>query len=206
MLAGAMVPHGGPGSSTDPPWVVLSLTRLGKGLGVLTGCFRREMWFVVLFWVLVQGARAHEGDEAGPLVLRVASDEDRCQDLTVPDHADTGDAALFETGTGCDGSALWEIAKACVLIGTWEIGCWAVGSCKSSRRGISVACQTHEMNIVPFPLSEVVPNRDQILFSLWLAGYKIDAEDYSEEVQDGFHSLIGGYLSRLEDGDAGCFD
>ena len=68
-----------------------------------------------------------------------------------------------------------------------------------------MACQTRELNVVPLPLSDAVPHRDQILFSLWLAGYKVDAEGYPEEVQEDFHGLVGSYLCGLEDSEDKCF-
>ena len=45
-----------------------------------------------------------------------------------------------------------------------------------------------------------VPNRSDILFALWKAGYQVDvdAPEYSEGVRSRFYSLMGAYLSRLE--------
>ena len=101
---------------------------------------------------------------------------------------------------------MWEVAKALLLIGTWEIVRRVfAGMMRCRRVGVEVSCQTHEMNIVPMPLAESVPSRDNILFALWVAGFKIDIEQYPEEVQGSFHALVGDYLCRVEDGDDSVF-
>ena len=101
----------------------------------------------------------------------------------------------------CDGTTLEFLCKIILVVGTWEIvkkACqWM---CLRRKTLVHNGSQTHPLGIVPMPLSQGIPNRGHILFSLWRGGYKIDAEDYSEKIRSRFHSLVGHYLSRVEEG------
>ena len=161
-------------SSGDFPMLVLPRYGLRKGVLGLIGVFWKVLKVVVLLWVCVQGARAQEEGE-GQVVPWEPLEADHCLDLSGQVSVQSRDAALPEIGSGCDGSVMWEVAKALLLIGTWEIVRRVfAGMIRCRRVGVEVSCQTHEMNIVPMPLAESVPSRDNILFALWVAGFKID--------------------------------
>ena len=94
------------------------------------------------------------------------------------------ESAVLLTGwDGCDGSVLWEVVKMIVLIWIWETGrCCIRGRSPIRNHGREVATQTSGLNVVPLPLKKGVPNRGDILFALWKAGYQVDvdAPEYSE--------------------------
>ena len=145
--------------------------------------------------------RAQAEGEGLQVVLRDASELSSCAELGLPRRARPENAVLLTGWDGCDGSVLWEVAKVIVLIGIWETGrCCIQGRTPIRNHGQEVATQTSGLNVVPLPLIKGVPNRSDILFALWKAGYKVDADapEYSEGVRSRFYSLIGGYLSRLE--------
>ena len=205
LMAEAPPVTGSSSSSGDSPMLVLPRYGLRKGVLGLIGVFRKVLKVVVVLWVCVQGARAQEEGE-GQVVPWEPLETDHCRDLSGQVSVQGRDAALSEISTGCDGSVMWEVAKALLLIGTWEVVRRVFAGIMRCRRvGVEVSCQTHEMNIVPMPLAESVPSRDNILFALWVAGFKIDIEQYPEEVQGGFHALVGDYLCRVEDGDDSVF-
>ena len=59
--------------------------------------------------------------------------------------------------------------------------------------------QTEDMNIVPLPVAPGIPCKARVLFSLWKAGYLVDAEPYPRTVQEEFHGLVGAHLRRLDE-------
>ena len=108
--------------------------------------------------------------------------------------------ARVEEGSRCDGETLERLVVCCFIIGTWEItkraGSWLARSRKVQERGT----QTPEMNIVPMPLPLGVRSRARILYSLWRAGYRVQADDYPERVRAQFDSLVGDWLIRNNEG------
>ena len=49
---------------------------------------------------------------------------------------------------------------------------------------------------VPLPLEPGVPNRAGILYSLWRAGYTVDANPYPGDVQNKYFEYIGNFWRR----------
>ena len=151
-------------------------------------------------WVLVQSVRAEVAVEDSRLVVWVPEVRGGSFGWVEGCRANPEEVALLN-GPRCDGSYLWEGFKALCLIGTWEAArCCVVNCRRRSGNNRETASQTHSSNVVPMPLVKGVPNRADILFSLWIAGYRVDAEarEFSEGVRNRFHRLVGGYLRRLE--------
>ena len=111
MMAEAPTLSASPSSSVDPPTVVRPRLRLKSGVVGLTRVLRGVFWMFLFFWVGIQSARAQEGKEGQSVVLWEPS-EGCCAGLSVQVSAERGSAVLSETGTGCDGTVLWELAKA----------------------------------------------------------------------------------------------
>ena len=188
---------GAPGSSTDPPCQVGIRGRFFKGLWRLVEGCRGILWSLIVLWILVQSVRAQEF----PVVLHEFPVASVCDSPSSLSLVNSGEAANPRSRSGCDGSTMWEIFKVLFWIGTWEVGRRFVVSRTRSHRGrVERSSQTYEWSVVGLPLRRGIPNRDKILFSLWLAGYQVDADssEYSDRVRSGFHELIGGYLCRLE--------
>ena len=190
-----------PGSSSDTPQEVVQGRWRFRGLrGFLEG-IRGILWSLFVLWFLVQGVRAQAEGEGLQVVLRDSSELYSCAELGWPRRAKPENAVLLTGWDSCDGSVLWEVVKMIVLIWIWETGrCCIRGRSPIRNHGQEVATQTSGLNVVPLPLKKGVPNRSDILFALWKAGYQVDvdAPEYSEGVRSRFYSLMGGYLSRLE--------
>ncbi|CAE7242423.1 unnamed protein product [Symbiodinium sp. CCMP2592] len=201
-LCAASVGHGMPGSSNDPPGHAHIAGRLLRGFRSGLEGLRGFLWSLIVMWFLVQSVRGYEiGDSSSvegdfPLVW-CGNDPSSCSP-TGPQEV----ALLKGLGSNrCDGSTLWALAKAVCLIGIWEAVRWIVSNWRTLQHGrVEVASQTQDFNVIQLPLPKGVPHRDRILFSLWIAGYQVDAEacEYSDRVRSGFHGLIGDYLCRLE--------
>ena len=99
---------------------------------------------------------------------------------------------------GCDGSSLWTVIVGCLTIGSWELMRLVFRHFKGNGRAQRAVGSQTEGEYVPLPLGLGVPHRDRILFCLWRAGYPVDVQEYEEEIQAGFHWLVGDYLVRLE--------
>ena len=190
-----------PGSSTDPP---PASARRWRGVRGLQGFFeggRGLLWSLFVLWFLVQGVRAQAAVDEFGIVLRDPQGLSSCRGLAVQVQECSGVAALPNGREGCDGSVFWKVCKAVILIGTWEIGRCCTACCRRIRStSKEAASQTCDVNLVPLPLVKGVPNRSEILFSLWKAGYKVDADasEYSEGVRTRFHGHKDSYLHRLE--------
>ncbi|CAE7227612.1 unnamed protein product [Symbiodinium necroappetens] len=104
-----------------------------------------------------------------------------------------------EIDYGCDGGVLWEVSKGVLLVLTWEVFRRLTGRIWRTR-GVPCGSQTEPDGIILMPLGPGVRCRGRILFCLWHAGFKVDIELYSERIQSEFHSLVGTYLARVEDG------
>ena len=92
-------------------------------------------------------------------------------------------------------------AKMLAAVVSWEI--FRRCGCRKVKLQKSALVQTEDMGIVPMPLPDGVPNRPQILASLWEAGYRIHAESYPTEIQEEFFGLIGRRLKQLSEASSG---
>ena len=130
-------------------------------------------WIALLIWVmvlsfLVQGVLGsveleEEASQVCPSrALQVWTNVREAGDLEIASY-------------GCDGSVLWEVAKAVLFIGVWE-ACKALRSCfrAGNPQQIHVGCQTVSAGIICLPLSDDVPCRARILYCLWRANFKVD--------------------------------
>ena len=81
-----------------------------------------------------------------------------------------------------------------VVVTVWET--FKRVMCQRRLRFTTAESQTDIMAQVPLPLEPGVPNRAQILYCLWRAGYHINVDPYPLGVQDDFHRYVGSYLRR----------
>ena len=110
-------------------------------------------------------------------------------------ESDEGGVCL-EKGASENESVGWllEVTKLLFAIICWETLKRVM--CRKRRRVETVGSQTEGAFCVPLPLEPGVPNRAQILFCLWRAGYSIDVQGYPEDVQEDYFGLLGAYLNR----------
>ena len=182
--------------SPDPeeanPSERLKLIRYGRLWGRLA---RLVVFFGVVLWFLLYGLRRVSAGEVALVEGGECVANGGCLQVYQSTEEATGSVG------NCDGTTLEFLCKIILVVGTWEIvkrACqWM---CLRRKTLVHTGSQTHPLGIVPMPLSQGIPNRGHILFSLWRGGYKIDAEDYSEKIRSRFHSLVGHYLSRVEEG------
>ena len=202
----------GPGVAVGVVWLVSILHRLGVTLYGLRGdpwrvCLligqpptveeislegrvRRWLWIVLI--VLIgfshpNEARVYDGEE-------YSTEVDLRDDTTSISVSSADDVCASGRGPVDEaiGRSLAEVGKVLLIILAWEI-------LKRVRKSRSTNCktvssQTLEEGYIPLPLPEGVPNRAEILFSLWRAGFNITAELYPEEVQSRFYEYLGDYL------------
>ena len=153
---------------------------------------------VWILWSFIRTAVADKIEPRGPL-------EAQCLpppvSLALQVRSDTSDVANpeVELDYGCDGGVLWEVSKGVLLVLTWEVLRRLTGRIWRTR-GVHCGSQTEPDGIILMPLGPEVRCRGRILFCLWHAGFKVDIELYSERIQSEFHSLVGTYLARVEDG------
>ena len=162
----------------------------GFGLG------RWFLWFVV-WWAIVQSVGAQEAEFSGDLVSLGARPLLTCTSVLDPNSAKPRDVDV-SVKESCDGSTLWELLKLCCAIGAWEVWKLCVRNCRRKTAAVDCGAQTSDRGFIPMPLPIGVRHRDRILFELWRAGYTVDVEECDQETQDGFHWLLGDYLSRVE--------
>ncbi|CAE7242542.1 RE1, partial [Symbiodinium necroappetens] len=166
----------------------------------------RGIWvFLLLLWLEVQAARGYEFSTGGFGPDYCPESQELMLRQAWPPHQDV---EIPEEDCGCRSSSCWwEVVKVVLVLLTWEIvrrGCWCCPA--SQRRLVDVGCQTSLWNLVPLPLGEHVRCRAKILFCLWRAGFKIDADGYPERIQSEFNELVGGYLLRVESGGVSSSD
>ena len=89
---------------------------------------------------------------------------------------------------------VWKCVEVAVVIVAWET--LKRMCCRRRIRLETVESQTQGTQWVPFPLEPGVPNRAGILYSLWRAGYQVDADQYPEDVQYEYFQYIGSFLRR----------
>ena len=163
----------GPGGSVVPDW--------SRVLGRI----------LLLWWILIQSAGASR--EVVPWNPQEVS---MCEALEVLDVGSPDEGG--DSRGGCDGSSLWTVIVGCLTIGSWELMRLVFRHFKGNGRAQRAVGSQTEGEYVPLPLGLGVPHRDRILFCLWRAGYPVDVQEYEEEIQAGFHWLVGDYLVRLE--------
>ncbi|CAE7798008.1 GIP [Symbiodinium necroappetens] len=163
------------------------------------GWHRRCWIFLLLLWLEVQAVRACGVEIEEDRVEQCSED----QGVMLWKGSPLDQDAVMPEGDWirCDGSVFWEISKVVVVVLIWEIVRRSCCSGTASvRKPVDAESQTTSFNIVPLPLSGQVRCRAKILFCLWRAGFKIDAEGYPERIQSEFHALVGGYMLRVESG------
>ena len=112
------------GSSNDPPPEAFPRSRRFLGIRGFLQCFKGLLRCLFVLWLLVQSVRAQGAVEEFGLVPYGASGWFSGLVVTVQESEGLSVAALLNGREGCDGSVLWEISKAFVLIGIWETGRW----------------------------------------------------------------------------------
>ena len=181
------------------------LNFVGSCFGGGWGRWRRFWFFVFVLWLEAQTVRAlGMNPDESPVAYCYEG-----RDLSIRQAWSFGQDVVMpeEDGYGCDGSFLWELVKAGLVVLTWEISRRVWNACVASRKVlVDAGSQTCRSNFVPLPLGPIVRCRARILLCLWRAGFKIDATDYPERIQSEFHALIGGYLLRVEAGGVSSSD
>ena len=137
------------------------------------GSIRRWLW--VLLVVLIGFAHPNEArvqeveEDHMEVVVRVGTPS------VLVSPAD--DACVL--GQGPVDDAVWQyfsgIVKICLIVSLWEILRW-VRRLAGNRRPVqrkTASSQTRGEDVIFLPLAEGIPNRAEILFSLWQAGYQI---------------------------------
>ena len=156
----------------------------------LGGDVGRWLW---LFLVLLVGF-AHPNEARSQVAEVPGGDEVRKEDVTSALVLSGGNVCVY--GRDPVDDSAWQvtegIAKVFLVISFWEILRW-VCKCRPVQRK-TASSQTTEEGYIPLPLPEGVPNRAEILFSLWRAGFSVTAELYPEEVQSPFYGYVGDYL------------
>ena len=159
------------------------------------------LWWFLLLWMIwcgfqVAGSAVVEATEI-PLVP--LTNDEGCRALQVRPEAQ--DVDFLEGEIGCDGGFVWEGVKAALVIMTWEFLRWiGTRAVAGNRRSLETGSQTSSEGVVVMPLQEGMRCRGKILFCFWRSGLKVEIEEYPERIQSEFHSLVGAYLGRLEEG------
>ena len=85
------------------------------------------------------------------------------------------------------------VVKLAAVISVWEI----LKKVACRRKNLETAAsQTDDSTVVPLLLKDGVPQRAQILYCLWKAGYTVDVEEYPQHIQEDFHRYVGCYWRR----------
>ncbi|CAE7427987.1 GIP [Symbiodinium sp. CCMP2592] len=157
------------------------------------------LWIVWFFWGCIKVVAGSLDETWGP-------QNDQCSavsmHLVAVSGPDAPDVEPCEAGfEGCDGSTMWEAGKVLLSVVSWEVakGCWRAWRARNEFK--DQGTQTGAMSVVPLPLGPSVRHRAHILYSLWRAGYPVDAYGYPEAVRSRFEGLIGSWLAQVEGGD-----
>ena len=108
--------------------------------------------------------------------------------------------AWVEESSDCEGTTRWLVILCCLLIGAWEITKYTVSRITRGSGAREQGTQTSDLNIVPMPLPPGVRSRARILYNLWRAGYRIQADEYPERIRAVFDGLVGDWLVRNDEG------
>ena len=82
------------------------------------------------------------------------------------------------------------------VVVSWEAFRWTMRKMCHRKSFKTAESQTEAHAVLELPLSDDVPDRARILFSLWRAGFSVDFESYPVEIQDEYHGYVGAYLLR----------
>ena len=143
-------------------------------------CFRLGWSMWVLLLILFGMCGFSEGEELSESRQVVAWVDPVCREPEIPEDGPAGWGVFVSVGVVA--IIIWETLRKLM--------------CRQRVRSRTVESQTEGTQWVPLPLASGVPNRSNILFSLWLAGYQLDVDSYPEDVREEYFGYIGGYLGR----------
>ena len=146
-----------------------------------------EQFVLVLFLILLFGLA--DPSEARPVPLRDTSTYEESPETAIIVRPDTictaSSPPIAEKGYG-----------GMVVGAAREAFRWTMRRMCHRKSFKTAESQTEAHAVLELPLTDEVPDRARILFSLWRAGFSVDFESYPVEIQDEYHGYVGAYLLR----------
>ena len=181
------------GSYVRPPRLVLCLPG-APGLTEipLDGSVGWAVWiFMVVIFGLCHPAEAYSSHEHA-LSVDFVDSSGQCPELGLT----SGIGCFGVEDYGATGWVLAWLIQAVAVVFLWEAFKFV---CRLGRSFKTAESQTEMVDQFPLPLPDGVPNRAQILYCLWRAGYTTSIEQYPPEVQEEYFGLLGSWLQRARD-------